>query len=268
MPEPTIKPQSWQPSPLLRFSLGLHVGALLLLFLGAWKTALALILLNHVVLTAQGLWPRSTGLGPNLLRLEEATDYVALTLDDGPDPVLTPQVLDILDAYGAKASFFCIGQQAQAYPALVAQIVARGHRVENHSMAHPHHFSLMGPGTMMKEVGTAQAALAQCSGVAPAYFRAPAGLRNPFLDWVLHRQGLRLASWTRRGFDTREPNPQRVLDRLLKGLAPGDILLLHDRHSANTAYGQPVVLAVLPRLLDELQSRHLRCIPLPLSSER
>lgn len=258
----------WNPSKLIQLSVVAHGVAIVFLLGGAWKWALVVVVLNHVTLTAQGLWPRSTGLGPNLLRLEDATDYVALTLDDGPDPLVTPQVLDLLDRYGAKASFFCIGNQARAYPDLVAQIVARGHRVENHSMFHAHHFSLMGPLTMLKEVRAAQDLLAQTSGIKPAYFRAPAGLRNPFLDWVLHRLDLRLASWTRRGFDTRETNPERVLKRLLQNLAPGDILLLHDRHSALGTAGQAVVLSVLPRLLEALAQRQLKVRALPLPSER
>ena len=74
---------------------------------------------------------------------------------------------------------------------------------------------------------------------------------------MLHHLGLRLVSWTRRGFDTRERDPRQVLQRLARGLAAGDILLLHDGNAARTAQGQPVVLAVLPLLLQELQrGRH------------
>jgi peptidoglycan/xylan/chitin deacetylase (PgdA/CDA1 family) len=89
----------------------------------------------------------------------------------------------------------------------------------------------------------------------PHCFRAPAGLRNPLLDPVLHRLGLHLVSWTRRGFDTREADPQRVLHAWPAQLAGGDILLLHDGHARRTATGQPVVLDVLPALLQRCAER-------------
>ncbi|HMS04910.1 MAG TPA: polysaccharide deacetylase family protein, partial [Burkholderiaceae bacterium] len=94
-------------------------------------------------------------------------------------------------------------------------------------------------------------------------FRAIAGLRNPFLEPILCRQGLLLASWTRRGYDTAEREPERVLARLLDGLAAGDVLMLHDGHAARSASGQAIVLAVLPRLLAELRARGLRAVALP-----
>ncbi len=97
------------------------------------------------------------------------------------------------------------------------------------------------------------------TGRRPRLFRPPAGLRNPLLDRVLHRTGLRLVSWTRRGFDAVEKNPAAVTRRLLDGLAAGDVLLLHDG-SALRGGGNPVVLEVLPRVLDALAERGLRSV--------
>ncbi|HET7525347.1 MAG TPA: polysaccharide deacetylase family protein [Burkholderiaceae bacterium] len=214
--------------------------------------ALGAIALNHVGLTAAGLWPRSKLLGPNWTRLPAAAAaraQFALTLDDGPDPQVTPRVLDLLEQHRARATFFCIAERAQAHPALLREIVARGHDVQNHSHAHRHHFALLGPRALAREVRRAQQVLSDLSSVRPHCFRAPAGLRNPFLDPVLHDQGLHLVSWTRRGFDTVTPDAQRVLERLTRGMAAGDIVLLHDGHARRTPQGQPVVLDVLPRLL-------------------
>ena len=105
--------------------------------------------------------------------------------------------------------------------------------------------------------------------------RAVAGLRNPFLEPILARHGLQLASWTRRGYDPRNADPAQVLARLTRGLAAGDILLLHDGHGATTAAGQPVVLAVLPPLLAALRARGLKpvtldaaCAPAPVPALR
>jgi peptidoglycan-N-acetylglucosamine deacetylase len=100
------------------------------------------------------------------------------------------------------------------------------------------------------------------TGSRPQFFRAPAGLRNPFLDPVLARLQLRLASWTRRGFDTVSTDADAVFRRLTNPLQAGDILLLHDGHAARTRRDQPVILEVLPRLLDALKARGLDSITL------
>jgi peptidoglycan/xylan/chitin deacetylase (PgdA/CDA1 family) len=245
-----------------------HAGAVasLLAAPAQWPWALAAVVANHAVLTAVGLWPRSSALGENLVRLPAAAGArreVALTIDDGPDPEVTPAVLDLLDAAGARGTFFCIAERAARHPALVREIVRRGHSVQNHSHVHRHDFSLLGPCGFAREIGAAQDVLGELAGERPRFFRAPAGLRNPFLAPVLHRLGLTLASWTRRGFDTRERDPQRVLQRLTRGLAAGDILLLHDGHCARDAQGRPVVLSVLPALLAEL--RRLQLVPVTLT---
>lgn len=257
----------WRPTPLLAGSALLHAaaGALLLARPADWPLPLGLLAADHALLTALGLWPRSRALGPNWTRLPAsaaAQGAVALTIDDGPDPEVTPRVLDLLDAAGTSASFFCIGTRARRHPQLLAEIVRRGHAVENHSEQHRHTFSLLGPRALAREIGAAQATLGELTGSAPRFFRAPAGLRNPFLDPVLHGLDLRLASWTRRGYDTRECDPVRVQTRLLRGLGAGDILLLHDGHAARTADGRPVALAVLPPLLAALAAAGLRCVTL------
>jgi peptidoglycan/xylan/chitin deacetylase (PgdA/CDA1 family) len=231
-----------------------------------WPWALGAVALNHAVITVAGLLPRSSLLGPNLIRLPAAAlarRELALTIDDGPDPDVTPRVLDLLDAAGAQASFFCIGWRARAHPALCREIVARGHRVENHGDSHSNAFSLFGPGRMRADIAAAQASLSDITGQAPLFFRPTAGLRNPFLEPVLAGLDLQLAAWTRRPYDTRDGRPLQVLQRLTRGLAPGDILLMHDGHTATTAGGNPVVLEVLPRLLDTLRRRGLKPVTLP-----
>ncbi len=259
----THPPSRWPLPAAISASVGLHIaaGASALALPGAWPWALGAVVANHLGLTAAGLWPRSRLLGPNLTRLPAAAcarGEVAITIDDGPDPEVTPAVLDLLASHAAKASFFCIGEQVRQHPGLVRRIVAAGHSVQNHSQHHRHHFSLLGPKGLAREIASAQALLADVTGTLPHCFRAPAGLRNPLLDPVLHRLNLHLVSWTRRGFDTRVAAPQRVLARLTSGLAAGDIVLLHDGHARRTAQGQPVLLQVLPALLQAVQAAGLR----------
>jgi peptidoglycan-N-acetylglucosamine deacetylase len=246
-------PKPWAPSAAIKASAVLHVGALTGLAAGmAWPWAVGGLLANHAVLTIAGLWPRSTLLGSNLLRLSPAAcdaRQIAITIDDGPNPQLTPAVLDILDEADAHATFFCIGKAVEAYPQLAREIVRRGHTIENHSYAHRHHFSVMGLSQLRGEIGRAQDVISDVTGRRPIYFRAPAGLRSPLLDPVLQGLDLKLVSWTRRGFDTVTTDPDKVLKKLEINLSAGDILLLHDGNSATDAKGKPVVLDVLPKLL-------------------
>ena len=254
-------------SPFLRASIGLHVFAagMVSTELNWWPLALGMLAGDHLVITAAGLWPTSTLLGPNLRRLPPAAaarGEIALTFDDGPDPEITPLVLDMLDEQVVKATFFCVGGLVARHPQLAREIVARGHAIENHSNVHRHNFSLLGPRGFEREVAAAQDIIIDVTGRAPRFFRAPAGLRNPFLQPVLARHGLALMSWSRRGFDTVWHDPMRVARRLTRGLAGGDILLLHDGHAARTTQEVPVVLDVLPQLLAAVRQRGLKPVTL------
>jgi peptidoglycan/xylan/chitin deacetylase (PgdA/CDA1 family) len=257
---PAPRARSWRPAPAVGFSLLLHAAAVATLVAspGLWPWVIGGLAANHFLLSAAVLWPRGRILGPNLVRLPAAAaarNEVSLNFDDGPDPEVTPRVLDLLDRHQARASFFCIGEKAAAFPELVREIARRGHSVENHSHCHPYAFAFFGLARLRREVDAAQAAIAGLTGRAPEFFRAPAGFRSPLLDPVMAACGLRYVSWTRRGFDTVSSNADAVLQRLTRGLKPGDILLMHD--------GAPVVLAVLPALLDQLGARGLKSVTLP-----
>src|SRR5665811_1705845 len=116
--------------------------------------------------------------------------------------------------------------------------------------------------SFMRELQTAQDTLTDITGKRPLFFRAPAGLRNPFLDPVLASLDLRLASWSARGFDTRISDVERVKHRLLRDLRAGAILLLHDGNAALTPEGTPVILAVLPAVLATAAAANLRFVTL------
>ncbi len=259
--------RSWQPTLLIRATLLLHVLALIVLVAepAQWRRVLGAVLANHLLLMLAGLWPRCHWLGPNWTRLPAAAasrHEIALTIDDGPDPVVTPQVLALLDRYDVRATFFCIGEKAARYPDLCRDIVRRGHTIENHSQHHRHYFAMMNRSGFLRELEAAQTTLTAITGRPPLFFRAPAGLRNPFLDPVLTKLDLRLASWSARGFDTRVNNVARVSRRLLHDLRAGAILLLHDGNAARTPAGTPVILDVLPTVLTAAKTAGLRFVTL------
>ena len=253
-------------SPFLKGSVALHAAAVPALAIAPhrWPYVAGALFADHCVILAAGLLPRSTFLGPNLRRSSaaEAAGCVVLTFDDGPDPVVTPAVLDVLDARGARASFFCIGEHAARHRELTAEIARRGHRLENHSSTHRNGFYFHRPATLDREIGRCQEELQRASGRAPTFFRAPAGIRSPLLEGALARNGLRLASWTRRGFDTVSRNPAAVASRLTRGLRAGDVILLHDGACRARSGSAPVVLATLPLVLDAIEAAGLRTMPL------
>ncbi|MBS0612836.1 MAG: polysaccharide deacetylase family protein [Proteobacteria bacterium] len=261
----------WRPAPALPASALLHAGAALYAAArpGNWPWALGAVVVNHAVLTAGGLLPRSRLLGPNWVGLPPraaARGEIAITVDDGPDPEVTPRLLDLFDTLDVRASFFCVGAKLQAQAVLAREICRRGHSVENHSQHHPWYFSLLGPARMEREIREAQDGIAQVTGVSPRFFRAPAGLRNPFLDYLLAKLDLTLASWTRRGFDTLNGDTARVHRMLARNLAAGDILLLHDGRAAHTPAGVPVILEVLPLLMSDVRRANLSPVTLPQST--
>lgn len=257
----------WHSSWLVRISVLVH-----LLLLGwvisqpeHWRYALLILFLNHAIITIIGLLPRSHSLGSNWTLLPEWSVQrreIALTIDDGPEPEVTPQVLDLLDRYQVKATFFCIGRRALLYPELCKEIISRGHEVGNHSQRHWHNFSLSGPKSIMREVSAAQQTFTEITGVTPRFFRAPAGLRNLFLAPVLSRCKLQLAHWSVRAYDTAVKNPEKVKSKLLGGLKPGAILLLHDGNAARTLANEPMILAVLPALIEAAKQQNLNFVTL------
>ena len=263
------RPRAWRPGVAIWLSAGVHIPALIALVARPqwWPSILSALVLNHVVLALIGLWPRSRLLGANMLRLPDAAESrneIALTFDDGPDPDVTPKVLDILDSHHATASFFVIGDKAAAHPELIREIVKRGHSVENHSRRHSHVFGFFGWTALRKDICAAQEIVAGITGRSPTFFRSPMGIRNPMLDPVIAQLGLRYITWTRRGFDTVTRDPAVVLERLTHHLSAGDILLLHDRRTRGQ---RAMVLEVLPALLDRIAAAGLKPVSLPLAMQ-
>jgi peptidoglycan-N-acetylglucosamine deacetylase len=252
--------QRWHPAPLILFSFFLHAAgaAAVALWPEWWTRVLGALAGNYLLLSAAVLFPRTNWLGPNLVRLPAAAarrGEVCISFDDGPDPLVTPRVLEILERYQAKASFFCVGKQAEAHAELVREIGKRGHSVESHSNSHSNAFALYGWFRLRREVDSAQTTLTRITGRAPRFFRAPAGFRSPLLHPILASRGLDYVSWTRRGYDAVSRDPAAVLRRLTRGLAAGDVLLLHDTRR--------VALEVLPALLEHLAKNGLRSVSLP-----
>lgn len=251
----------------LSYAVGLTALAILVVMPERWVWSVFLILGNGVFLGMMVMCPRCRMMGANIVRLPSSAmnrGEIALTFDDGPDVVVTPLVLEILDRFGVKASFFCIGEKAAAHPSLLKEIISRGHSVENHSYHHRYMFAFYRSVALKREVVSTQKLFSE-HGVTARFFRAPMGFRSPLLNDVLDACQLEHVAWTRRGFDAVRSNADAVFLRLARTLSPGDILLLHDGGSARTRDGRPVVLAVLPELLERCKVLGLHSVSLPMA---
>src|SRR5262245_12029149 len=149
--------RSWRPVGAIRVSAAVHLGGLAAVVFDpiSWPYVAAALVANHAALGLGGMMPRSSLLGPNLKCLPPAAlarRDIALTFDDGPDPAVTPRLLDLLEGYGAKASFFCVGCKAAMYPEIVREIARRGHSVENHSNRHSNGFAGYGPRRLARDI--------------------------------------------------------------------------------------------------------------------
>ncbi len=217
-----------------------------------WLLGLPLMVASHALFMVPVFLPNSRFYAPVLSRLSGAAPHVWLTIDDGPSDE-TPAVLDLLDRYQAKATFFMVGERALARPDLVAQVLARGHDLGNHSHSHPQtRFWRLGPATMGREISACQQALAQVAGAPPRWYRSVVGMTNPFVAPALKRLGLTRVGWSARGFDGVNCTPQSVLERLRPDLQAGAIVLLHE----GAAHGHN--LAIIEAVLQELQAKGLR----------
>lgn len=223
----------------------------------AWSIAgsawgLALMLASHALFLVPVFLPNSRVYAPVVRRLPTAGAAVWLTIDDGPGPD-TLAILDLLDRYGARATFFVVGQRALAQPALVREILRRGHELGNHSHSHPQgRFWRLGPKAMAAEIGQCQQALRSITGQAPRWYRSVVGMTNPFVAPVLERLALTRVGWSARGFDGVDCSVAQAMARLRPGLRAGAIVLLHE----GAAHGH--ALAIIDGVLRALAERGLQ----------
>ncbi len=212
----------------------------LILSLGAtWSIALFLphywplsLLVSALIISwliAGTLLPNAQFFGAITSRLSPQTGKMWLTIDDGPHPENTPGLLDLLDQFQVSATFFLIGEQAQAHPEIVKEICRRGHEIGNHSMTHPEkRFWSLLPSATEREIAECQTALASITGQRPRFFRAPVGHSNLFVHPALRSERLRLIGWSARGFDGVGNSERSALRRLIRSMGPGKIVLIHD----------------------------------------
>lgn len=223
----------------------------------AW--GLLLLFIVHMLSLWATLVPACQWWGPAQTKLPNGEDVVWLTIDDGPDGEHTRAALDLLEAHSAAATFFFIGDRAARDPELVREVAARGHGIGNHTASHPaRSFWRLGPQRLRQEIEEGGSALAEILGKPPSVFRAPAGMRNPFVHPILRSLGLPLIAWSARGFDGSWDDVDAIVARISARLEPGAIVLLHEGRTHPD--GGALLLAVLPRVLAAMEDKGLRAL--------
>jgi peptidoglycan-N-acetylglucosamine deacetylase len=234
------------------FSLILLISALLVLLyvFGLSRLVVAVLTTTTLLIVYLLFHPRNQWLVANRSRVD-GPRCVALTFDDGPDPVDTPKLLDLLREKDVKATFFVVGKRADQHPEIVRRAWVEGHLVANHTWSHNSLFCFLTPGRLRAEIERGSESVRHSCGFWPRLFRSPVGLRHPYLAPCLEALGLEYISWSIRTFDTLSTNSSVLAQRILNKAASGDIILLHDRLPRGTG----AMLEALPRVIDELRKR-------------
>lgn len=223
----------------------------------AWPVAALCGLLAWV-----GIGVRFAGAGVfarPLVRVAGSPGRLALTFDDGPHPVHTPQVLDLLAQAGLRATFFVIGERAVRHPELLRDIARRGHQVANHSLRHQPWTPAMAAGRLARQWASANRVIAEHTGAFPRWMRAPVGLISPPVAEAARRCGLQLVHWSVTARDgVAWADRDRCWRRLQPGLQAGAIVVLHDGVGGDTC----AAVDLLPQVIAELRARGLISVTL------
>jgi peptidoglycan/xylan/chitin deacetylase (PgdA/CDA1 family) len=180
---------------------------------------------------------------------------VALTFDDGPHPVHTPQILEILDRCGVKATFFVIGRHMEKNGVIIARASQAGHVIGNHSYRHSRTMNFHSREGNRQEILRCQEEVEKWVGYRPRFYRQPAGFRNPHIFGILKELGMTLVGWQVRAFDSQCKNSATIVRRILRGASPGGVLLLHDGADNPSNEERSATVQALPLLVRSLQDR-------------
>ena len=193
--------------------------------------AIAPLFVSHMLLLYPTLVANAQWLGPVFTRFETSAREVWITIDDGPSLAHTRRILDLLEQFDARATFFVVGANAEKHPHLITEILTRGHSLANHTNTHPSRtFWCASARRIRREIDGCAEHLRSTPERPAQFFRAPAGMKNFFVHPALTRRGLELIGWTVRGLDTVKQDPARVAERIEKRVRPGAIILLHEGH--------------------------------------
>jgi peptidoglycan/xylan/chitin deacetylase (PgdA/CDA1 family) len=205
-------------------------------------------------------FPRSNFFLPVISRGNTGQNMVALTFDDGPTRPTTRQIMDLLDKYSAKATFFVSGANALSHPEIIREIIARGHTIGNHSFHHNPFVMLKSYNYLYQEIFRAQEVLKKM-GIQTLIFRPPVGIINPKLAPVLDKLGMFCVTFSCCAFDAGNRRVKNIASNILKKVKADDIILLHDvppRRKEDSV----ILLSEIETILAGITVKGLKVVPL------
>ena len=176
---------------------------------------------------------------------------VAITFDDGPVQN-TEKILEVLDKYKVKASFFCIGENIEKNPEIFRLILKKGHFVGNHTYSHTRKMGFLSAEQLVEEIEKCDEIFSKTGGVTPATFRPPFGIINPNTHKALTKTGHKVIGWNLRSYDAILNSEEIILKRIFNNIKPGDVVLLHDTRE--------ISIEILEQLLLFLHSNNYTCV--------
>jgi peptidoglycan/xylan/chitin deacetylase (PgdA/CDA1 family) len=209
------------------------------------------------------LSPRSWLYGPVFWHARTGERVVALTFDDGPCHPYTEELLDILDREGIKATFFHIGNNVRREPNLAAEVASK-HVVGNHTFDHPH-LVWSRPGTVREQLQRGQEAIHDATGTTPRLFRVPHGWYGPQVIATAEELGFRCVGWSVMAWDWDRPPSEIIQRRILRGLRPGGVSLLHDGQDTDAfpKADRSHTIAAVPHIIRSLKASGYSFLTLP-----
>ena len=219
----------------------------------------AVLLIAGVTFWTGANSPTVTWFGSQVAHGPRDVREVAITFDDGPDDPYTLRVARILDEHGAKGTFFMVGKALDRRPDIARALRDDGHLLGNHSY---HHDSWRWLDPRYPELERTQQAFRQHLGVCPTFFRAPHGQHTPFLAHVVGDHGMTMVGWEVSAGDWKTKDARLVARRILDGVKPGSIIVLHDGLDGSVTADRSVLVRAVPLILDGLERRHVKPVRL------
>jgi len=179
-------------------------------------------------------------------------NWVSITFDDGPNQEITPKILELLNKYEAKATFFCIGKHVEGHPEIVKDIIATGHSIGNHTYSHSKSFGFFSSEKVKGELLRTKSVVKNLTGLEMNLYRPAFGVTNPMIGKAVEQLELKSIGWNIRSLDTTPRSEEMVFKRITAKLSKGDIILLHDTSEK--------AVVVLERLLVFLKEKNLRSV--------
>jgi peptidoglycan/xylan/chitin deacetylase (PgdA/CDA1 family) len=212
------------------------------------------IFISWLIITVWGSFDiRSSYFIPTHWKGKSSDKKIAITFDDGPTP-MTIGVLDVLEKYKVKGTFFCIGTQIEKYPCIFKRIISDGHLVGNHTYSHDRKIGFFSTQKILDEIQKNDTTIYQHLGKKPKLFRPPFGVTNPKIAKAISQTNHFLIGWNNRSLDTVIEDEKIIIKRIEGKIKPGGIILLHDTSSKT--------VNVLEQLLLLLQAKNYSVIPI------